>query len=45
LNTLLATLIVPLVTAGFGVLPGHRRPKAAVLLAGINYSKLINSKW
>ncbi len=35
MNTLLATLIVPLLTAGVGLLPGRRRPKEAVFLAGM----------
>jgi len=37
-NLLLATLAAPLATAVFGALPGRRRPKQAVLLAGLGAS-------
>ncbi len=35
MNLLLATLAVPLATAGLGALPGPRRPREAVFLAGL----------
>ena len=35
MNLLIATLAAPLATAGLGALPGPRRPKAVIFLAGL----------
>lgn len=35
MGALLATLLLPLLTAGLGLLPGRRRPKEALFLAGM----------